>query len=287
MNTTTLSSSALLVSLSLSAYSGSKLDRAVSNEIDSDKNTQTRAGRYVKNLFADVAQLKAITQHDAQTRALHKIMTMPWSYDGVALLPASLYMDYIDKMNVRKNERAALVSAFVQHYSTIVATQAFKLGDLFNRDEYPDAHEIQYKFGFDLRFSPLPEAGDFRVDIGNEGINQLQTMYAEQQSLALTAAMTELRTRFSAILQRLVTQLRDVDEGEKRPRIYESLLGNTRELIDLLPAMNLANDPQLTAARDALLEAIDGVTTDDLKEIDITRREVRDVAQDLLDKWNW
>ena len=285
--TTSISTSAMLVSLNLSSYSGAKQDRQVAAEIDYDKNTQTRAGRYTKNLFADVPQLKAIIQHDAHTRQLHRMMTMPWSYDGVALLPAAMYMVYVDKMNLRQQERKALVSDFVQQYSTIVSMQAFKLGDLFNRDEYPDTSEIEFKFDFAIRFSPLPDAGDFRIDIGNEGIEELRQQYEDQQSLALTAAMADLRGRLQDILHRLVLQLRDVPEGEKRPRIYESLLGNARELVDLLPAMNVTKDLQLTAARDALLDAIDGVTTDELRDDDMMRRGVRDTAQELLDKWGW
>ncbi len=287
MNAITLSSSAMLVSLSLSSYSGNKTDKQTTQEIDRDKNTNARAGRYVKNLFTDEHRLKEISQHDAITRQIHRAMTMPWSYDGVSLLPATLYMNYVNAMNTRKAERAALVSEFLQHYTTIVSAQAFKLGDLFNRDEYPDAADIQSKFSFDLTFTPLPEAGDFRVDIGNTGIEELRAQYEHTTQMALESAMGTLRERLSSILQRLVTQLRDVDEGEKRPRIYDSLIGNTRELIDLLPAMNLTGDMQLDTARTALLDAIDGVTTEDLRDSDMTRRAVRDTAQELLDKWSW
>ena len=65
------------------------------------------------------------------------------------------------------------------------------------------------------------------------------------------------------------------------------LFRSTKELIDLLPAMNLTGDSQLTAAYRALEDAIDGVTTDDLRDDDMTRRAVRNTAQELLDKWQW
>ena len=99
--------------------------------------------------------------------------------------------------------------------------------------------------------------------------------------------MSDLAERFKTVLTRMVTQLRDVEDGEKKPRIYESLLGNARDLIDLMPAMNIAGDTQLEYARQQLLDVIDGVETEDLKDDDYMRRKVRTVASDLLDKWDF
>lgn len=287
VNTTSLSSSALLVTLSLSAYSGNKLDRSVSDEIDYNKNTQTRAGKYTKSLFADEQSLKAIAQHDSATRQIHKHYTLPWAYDGVSLLPMGNYMTYLNVMSQREREREALVSTFLNNYSTIIGTQAFKLGDLFDKDDYPSETEVAAKFKLNLQFSPLPESGDFRVDIGNDGLNELRNKYETQLQTAVSSAMTDLADRFKTILTRLVTQLREVPEGEKRPRIYESLLGNARELIDLIPAMNLTKDTQLEYARQQLLDTIDGIETEDLKDDDLLRRRVRETATELLDKWSW
>ena len=287
MNNISLSSSALLVTLSLSAYSGNKLDRSVSDEIDHSKNTQTRAGKYTKSLFADEQTLKAIGQHDSETRQIHKQYTLPWAYSGVALLPMGNYMTYLNMMGQREKEREALVSAFLTNYSTIIGAQAFKLGDLFDKDDYPSETEVATRFKFNLQFSPLPESGDFRVDIGNEGLNELRSKYDSQLQSAVSVAMSDLSERFKTILTRMVTQLREVPEGEKRPRIYESLLGNARDLIELMPAMNIANDTQLEYARQQLLDVIDGVETEDLKDDDLMRRRVREAASDILDKWDF
>jgi hypothetical protein len=54
-----------------------------------------------------------------------------------------------------------------------------------------------------------------------------------------------------------------------------------------MPAMNIANDTQLEYARQQLLDVIDGVETEDLKDDDLMRRRVREVASDILDKWDF
>ena len=61
-NVAKLTSSALIVALNLSVWTGRKLDKTVSYEIDSEKNTKAHAGNYQKNLFAGVNSLKAINQ---------------------------------------------------------------------------------------------------------------------------------------------------------------------------------------------------------------------------------
>jgi hypothetical protein len=57
-----LSSSALIVNLSLSVWTGRKLDKRVSEEVDQQNSTKTRAGNYHKNLLAGSSKLGEITK---------------------------------------------------------------------------------------------------------------------------------------------------------------------------------------------------------------------------------
>ena len=120
-----------------------------------------------------------------------------------------------------------------------------------------------------------------------EGLKKLQDKYEAQLQTAVQDAMSSLLDRFKLVVQRMVTQLRDTEVDEKKPRIYDSLLGNARDLIDMIPAMNIANDTQLEYFRQQLHNTIDGIETEDLKLDDFLRRRVRDTASDILDKWSW
>jgi ABC-type microcin C transport system permease subunit YejB len=61
-NVSKLSSSSLVVNLSLSVWTGRKLDKRVSEEVDQQKSTKTRAGNYTKNLFAGSGKLEELTK---------------------------------------------------------------------------------------------------------------------------------------------------------------------------------------------------------------------------------
>ena len=52
-----ISSSAMLVDLQFSVWTGRKLDKTVSAEVDASKNTRGRAGNYHKNLLAGSEKL--------------------------------------------------------------------------------------------------------------------------------------------------------------------------------------------------------------------------------------
>ena len=73
-----LSSSALIVNLSMSVWTGRKLDKRVSEEVDQQNSTKTRAGNYNKNLLAGSGKLEENQQGCKRNpyMALHGDTTM-------------------------------------------------------------------------------------------------------------------------------------------------------------------------------------------------------------------
>ena len=78
VNVSKLSGSALIVNLSLSVWTGRKLDKRVSEEVDQAKSTRTRAGNYHKNLLAGSGKLEEITKVANAVRTWHYTVTQPW-----------------------------------------------------------------------------------------------------------------------------------------------------------------------------------------------------------------
>ena len=74
-----------------------------------------------------------------------------------------------------QNEFERLVTEFINTYKDEVINVHMKLGDLFLREDYPTTDELKRKFAFSINYMPLPDAGDFRVDIGNEALAELSS----------------------------------------------------------------------------------------------------------------
>jgi len=88
-----------------------------------------------------------------------------------------------------------LVDIFVRTYATEISKQAFERGAMFNRDEYPDVSDIRSKFRFVLNTMPLPTSGDFRVDIGNEALKEVQEQYDRYVEERIAASNQDLWER--------------------------------------------------------------------------------------------
>ena len=55
-----IQNSAMLVDLNISVWTGRKMDKKVSDEIDASKNTKARAGNYHKKLLAGTQKLEQL-----------------------------------------------------------------------------------------------------------------------------------------------------------------------------------------------------------------------------------
>jgi hypothetical protein len=285
-NTISIASSAMLVELSISTWTARKLDKKVSAEVDNAKGTKTQAGNYNKNLLAGTGFLDTITKYAANARAWHISQTLPWSDNGLRLLPMSNFLTYKEQLSTLETNYMALVDKFIVAYPNLVSAAAFQLGDLFDRSEYPEADNIVKKFKFSTNFLPVPMAGDFRVDINEEAKQELikscESIYNER----LTNAMGDAWQRLHKCLENMSERLSDDDQG-KRKVFRDSLVENAVELVDLLKHFNLTGDTQMEQARKELADTIQNYDADDLREVDSCRHAVKSKVDDILNKFNF
>ena len=277
-----ISSSAMLVDVSISVWTGRKLDKAVSAEIDQAKSTKTKAGNYHKNLLAGSEKLAEIGKIAGAIRNWHYTQTTPWSDAGTRLLPATLFMDYKARLTQYEKMFSDAVGAFLDDYETLVAKSAFQLGDLFNREDYPPREKIVGKFAFNYFFSPVPESGDFRVDIGEQGMAELRERYTNAYQQRLETSMKDVWDKTYATLQHLSEKL---DPSKGKQRLFDSMMDNAHELTDLLKHLNITGDSKLEELRKEMHKALSGVGIDDLRESDAIREVTKSKVDEMLKKF--
>ena len=294
-NSISIASSAMLVELNISTWTARKLDKRVSAEVDSANGTKTNAGNYNKNLLAGTGFLDTILKYAANARAWHLSQTLPWSDNGLRLLPVTNFVAYKEQLNTLETNYNALVEKFLVAYPNLVSAAAFQLGTLFNREEYPEADKIATKFKFGVNFLPVPTVNDFRVDIGEEAKQEIllscQTVYEDR----LNSAMKDAWGRLHEHLLRMSDRLSDLDtprELKNGEKVYtkvfrDSLVENAVELVELLKHFNLTNDPSMEQARKELNDAIMHHDIEDLRDNPHTRVEVKRKVDDILSKFNF
>jgi hypothetical protein len=170
-----------------------------------------------------------------------------------------------------------------------VSAAAFNLGDLFDRDEYPDAEKVRTKFGFNYYFTPVPMAGDFRVDTNEAALAELKQHYEQQYNSRLEKAMRDVWQRMHDCLTHMKDRLTDeVVDGDAKKKIFrDSLIENAMELIDMMPALNLTNDPKLTQASNDLRKALVGMDVKELRDNKTARESVRMDVEEILSKFSF
>jgi hypothetical protein len=279
--------SAMLVDFNISLYSGRKQDKRTQSEVVAQKGANSaKAASVYKNLFSECKELDAITKFQARARAEHYRLTLPWDDRGARLLPTAMLMEYQKTMTRYRDEFQMLVDTFLDKYDTLVAAAAFQLGTLFDRTEYPPRQHVARRFSMDVAFTPLPTAGDFRLDVESEVQRDLIAQYEQRIEAQLAAANQDSWTRLHDALSRLSDRLTVEEDGTKR-KFHDTMVTGALELCELLTQMNVSKDPALEKARARLEDALQGVTPDELRKEDGTRVLTKQKVDAILGAFDW
>ncbi len=281
-----IGSSAMLVDMSISYWTGRKKDKKASEDVTDANFAASGVASVHKKLLADCQELVAVHKFTANSRNIHYAMTMPWSKTGLALLPTAQYFKYHQAMTDIQNEYWRLVDTFLQGYEWEITQASAKLGDLFNRDEYPTLDSLRNKFAFNLSYVPLPDAGDFRIDINNEANEQIkdhyQSYYATQLDNAMNDVWTRLHKALAAMSERLDYSPSATTKADGKKTFRDSLVGNVLDMVELLNVCNVSDNSQMNAARVKLEDAFRGVNADALREDAHLRHETKRTVDEVI-----
>ena len=303
-----IASSNLLCSLNVSVWEGRKKDKQIEEEIAHDKGARSRrAASVYKHLFVDAPALEAIKSLRGEARIYINKYTQPWNDNGERLLPCQTYYEEVQAGMEKYAKRfEQLVNVLVANWNTEISKQAFERGSMFDRNEYPTVEEVRDKFQFNFSIRPVPLAGDFRVDVGNEALQKLQELYAAETERCVQRAMSDawervktqvewVRERMDAVMGYDPDATEEVknDDGtvemkkKRRPKLYESMLDTGMELCEILKSLNVTNDPALEEARRMLERALVHTDIDSLKESKEVQSKLKSAMDEIADKFDW
>ena len=281
-----ISSSAMLVELSIGTWTARKMDKGVTEEVNNSKRASKSASRVHKSLLPEVQQLKDITKYAASLRNWMYTQTLPWSDFGARLIPTANFFEFKRELDDRTAEFDRMVNTFLLVYPTLISAQAFELGDMFDRDEYPTTDEIRDKFRLRVSFMPVPDAGDFRVDIGNEAIAELRDKYEADYKERLDAATADIAKRLLENLSHVADRMTDEPDG-KRKAFKPNLLDKLADTIASVRALNVTKNEALEAMVDKTEQLINESDLEVLREMPVAREQLKRKVDDILDAFNF
>lgn len=285
-----ISASAVLVELNISVWPASKIDRETTEQVNSSAGAVRDASQSKKNLFAGTHLRKNIEKFAARVRLYHNLNTLPWADKGERMLPTKLFMEYKQHMNAFERTFEMMCDEFYDNYDRLVNEAKTNLGKLYDAADYPPLEEVKNKFAFRKVIKPLPEAGDFRLDIPAHDLEEMKEEYEKQYGTKLAEAMRapweRLHTMLVAMSKKL-TEEEAVEGEEKTRRFHDSLITNPLELCELLTKLNVTNDPKLEAARKELELTMLGASIDRIKEDPTVRSTLKSKVDAILNKFDF
>ena len=282
-----ISASAVLVELNISVWPASKIDREVTDKVNTDASAVRGASQTKKNLFAGTSLRKDIEKFAARVRLYHNQHTLPWADKGERMLPTKLFMEYKQTMNGYEQTFNMMCNNFFIEYPRLVAEAPNALQGLYKAEDYPELTDVRLKFGFRRTVKPVPEAGDFRLDIPAYDLEETRAEFMAQQDRKLADAMREPWERLHKVLLGVSEKLTDVEGDDGKKRYHDTLLTNPLELCSLLTKLNITNDPKLEEARRQVEVAMLNADMESIKEDADTRSELKSKVDAIISKFEW
>lgn len=269
-----LQNKAMLATLSISAWTARKQDKKVSAEVETAHGAHD-AGRYNK-MLVNKALLDPVSKLTGKIREYHYAMTLPWADSGARLLPSKLFMDYSSAVRSFRDQFTKLVKDLQAAYPAEVQAARTRLGSMYDPDDYPDPSDLFGKFGIALDFTPVPDAADFRVDVGKEAQDELRESVTQGVAARQAGAVKATYARIHEVVSKIEERL-SLDNAIFK----DSLIDNANELCVVLDALNITNDPVITAlAKRIRTELV--MPPSLLRQNPVARQRVALAARDIL-----
>lgn len=264
-------SNAVLVGLSIRTWAANSMDKVVSEQVASEHGTDRKLGRFWKTLVPKHkgTPLGSIYAIEREARNFHYENTLPWMHDGVRILPVENFARYSAKMREFKSNLEKHVVSFLSQFDTIKEQAKNELKSMYCEEDYPSRDRLARAFSLDYNVMPLPKASTFfETKLSDVEVERAKQMLEADMQATFKRANDELWDRLYQCVARLQERLNG-DKGYLR----ETVIDSAKDLLELLPRLNVNNDGKLEELRSQLQSSFSGLTAEALREDEVLRNQ--------------
>lgn len=278
----------ILATIRCSALGLTRTDKQTSNDVTSQHGAVNGAARVV------VSRLPGADEHhrqivNAQLKMKHALYGLSMRYgndEGWRLLPNANWQTLLMRLSEGKAEYEKVLSAFIADLPNVVARAQANKGSL--NIEVPTEEELRRAYTMETEFRPIHD-GRFRGLPPNVVAKLEQTAQAKLAA-AIEMAKQDTLQRFVSPLEHFVERMVKYDEREQaqsqgkevgRHGIFrDSVVGNVKELVDVVASFNVTGDERLTLLTEKV-KALD-LNPDALRDNQPVRQDATAKAREIL-----
>jgi len=269
---------AMLSVVSIAYWTGKCADARVLDEIAVKHQTETDMHEYRKILVKPEA-LNRIKAARSRARTFWIEETMPWLDGGTRVLPAVKYEAFAERMRELKDDYETAVRDFVKGYDLLKAEARRRLNGLYREEDYPSKDELVSRFRFETTVFPIPAMSDWRVQLGKEAQEEIKTSTEAALKRAEEIMAKDCWKRVHEVVFALASAMK-----KEKPIFRDSIIGNIRSLVGLLPDLNVTDNAELTTMAQELKKLTAGLDPENLRDDPLQRKRTAKSADEILRK---
>jgi hypothetical protein len=251
---TDLHTKAIRIHLLWGYWKPEKTDKAITRDTNQSLGVRGNRGHYDKELFSP-EYMKRLREHTSKTKVYYYGHTLPWEDRVSRLISTKTLEGVVVELNravLRYDDLLIETVGNDEAYAQAVYDQRIYMGSAWRYEDYPTRRAFMDRYHAHLDILPLVTTTDLRCDLPDA---------LKQQIMESVERDTEERFRLamSDCWQRLLEPVRKMAQTLQDPNAVfrDSLVANIREVVNVIPELNILNDPKLTEmaakVRDALV----------------------------------
>jgi len=272
-----LSDKAVLINVSFSIPSGTKIDKRVSNKIADDHQVaegRRAAGNYQKiildpELFRNIAKIKRNVEGYLNT------VSVPYSNEKMpVILPSSALSETTKMLRKAKREFYNELNMIREAYEDKKEDAKKRLSGLYNEKDYRHLDDFMERFSFDSWIRPIPDLDnlDLRFQVSDEEARIIKEEIRVDMIDNLRASVKNVCDRALDT----VNHFKKVLDNPK-PVIHRSMIEKINALAEALPGLNLTDDEDVDHIASEIKKSLSGLSVSKLRnDVDFRESAVED-----------
>ncbi|CAB4122477.1 hypothetical protein UFOVP28_4 [uncultured Caudovirales phage] len=276
---------AVIAQLQVRAWSGRKSDKKVGKWVAQEHGSDESMGSFSKRLVPKGALAKISTAARGVS-TVHKEYSRHWDDQGARYVPAAILPKYREAIAEAEHIHKVAVDIFIDQYPRYAEEGKALLADLWDAGDYPTQEEIASMFAIEINFSPVPDGAYLPLSL--EDRDKLAADIERSTTDRLTEGTQQLFFKLRNKLNAMKAMLEKYRErSEENPDgntpFYKGVVEELSDMANILPLLNITNDPFLDRAIEAIKLDFANVRKNSLNNDPLKAIEVAGRVDELLD----